>query len=326
MVHLRMTMLASSPTIAVIGTGALGGFYGGLLARSGQRVHFLVRSDFEQVARHGLRVDSVDGDFVIERVNAHDSADTMPRCSIALVCLKSTDNEVLTRLIPRVLEPGGTIVLLQNGLGEEERLAEIDRAANIVSALGFVCATKVGPGHVKHLDYGSIRIAHYRANQGRAGITPTLTSLAELLERAGIAVALAEDWLEARWKKLVWNVPFNGLSVVLRADTGQLVGHAPTRELVRELMLEVTAAAAAEGRAIADTFVDRMIADTARMRPYLPSMRIDYDSGRALETPAMYRTPLARGTVAGVAMPRTATLAAQLEFLATSRHAGGPPH
>lgn len=312
-------MLPPRPRIAVIGTGALGGYYGGLLARAGHDVHFLVRSDLAHVQARGLRIDSVDGDFVLPRVQAHGTAASVPPCDLALVCLKATQNAVLGDVLPALLVDGGSVVLLQNGLGEEERLADLARVGSVVSALGFVCATKTAPGHVRHLDYGALRLAEYGPGRTAAGLTPHLEAVGALFTGAGVKVTLAEDWLEARWKKLVWNVPFNGLTVVLRADTGELVGHAPTRALVRSIMLEVTAAAAAEGRSIGEEFVDRMLADTAAMRPYLPSMRVDYDAGRPLETHTMYRVPLARGAAGGVEMVRTEMLAAELELVAESR-------
>ncbi len=312
-------MPLTSPRIAVIGTGALGGLYGGRLVRSGHSVHFLVRSDFDHVSRHGLRVDSIDGDFVVPDIHAYERAEDMPRCDLALVCLKATANDSLHSLLPQILEPGGIVVLLQNGLGEEERVAPIDGVGTVISALGFVCATKVGPGHIRHQDYGSIRLAEYQRDRKPAGITPRLKSVSQLFERSGVTVGVAEDWLDARWKKLVWNVPFNGLSVILRADTGELLGHPPTRQLVRALMREVSRAAAAEGRPIDNDFIERMITDTARMRPYLPSMRVDFDAGRPLETSVMYRAPMLRAAESGVGMPHTATLATQLEFLAAAR-------
>ncbi len=314
----------SSPRIAIVGTGALGGLYGGLLARSGEDVHFLLRSDFQHVMRHGLRVDSIDGSFVLPRVSAYDDASSMPRCQLAVVCLKTTENSVLPRVIPKLLAPGGTVILLQNGIGEEERIAAIPGVGAVIAALGFVCAMKNGPGHVVHLDYGSLRLAEYRAAAERAGITPLLKAVGLRFEKAGVSVSLAEDWLEARWRKLVWNVPFNGLSVVLRSDTTQLLAHPESRKLVKDLMLEVADAAAGEGRDVSMDFIEKMIADTARMRPYLPSMRLDFDAGRPLETASMYRAPVQRARAVGVPAVRMTMLTEQLEFLAVGDRGVAP--
>ena len=107
----------------VIGTGALGGFYGGMLARAGREVHFLLRGDYEYVRENGLRVDSVMGDFRLPTVNAYAATDAMPACDVILVCVKTTENNCLPDLLRPLLRPGSVILMLQNGLGVEEDLA-----------------------------------------------------------------------------------------------------------------------------------------------------------------------------------------------------------
>ncbi len=106
---------------AIIGTGAIGGYYGGMLARAGKDVHFLFHSDYDYVRKHGLRVDSIKGDFVLDNVQAYNATTAMPVCDVILVCLKSTKNAILEKLLPPLLHKNTltfTIVLLQvmNGL------------------------------------------------------------------------------------------------------------------------------------------------------------------------------------------------------------------
>jgi len=306
--------------IVVVGTGAVGGYYGALLARAGHDVQFLARSDHEHLLRHGLRVESVRGDFSLPRVAAHADPAAVRPAELALVALKTTANAALPALLPRVLAPGGAAVLLQNGLGEEERVAAIPGVGAVLAGLAFVCVTKVGPGHVRHRDYGAVRLAAY-APGAAAGVTPVMERLGAALEGAGVPVTLEPDWLAARWRKLVWNVPYNGLSVLLRADTGALMASPPVCALVAATMREVTAASAAEGRPIADEFVEEMLALTRGMRPYLPSMRLDFDAGRPLELPAMYAVPTARARAAGAPMVRVEALLAELELLVAARDA-----
>lgn len=312
----------SSRSVIVIGTGAVGGFFGARLVRSGYDVHFLVRSDYEHIGRHGLRIDSVDGDFTLPRVQVHASAGTtVPPCDIALVTLKTTENRGLGHLLPRVLVPGGTVVLLQNGLGEEERVAAIPGVGSVVAGLAFVCVTKVGPGHIHHLDYGTVRLAEYAPGGVAAGLTPALQALCEFFEGAGIPVIPEPSWLRARWHKLVWNIPYNGLSVVLRADTAALMASSPIRALIESLMREVSAASAAEGHPIREESVGEMLANTAVMRPYLPSMRGDFDAGRELELETMYAVPIRRARAAGAPMRQVEALHAELQFLSARRAA-----
>ena len=136
--------------------------------------------------------------------------------------------------------------MIQNGLGQEERLPAVAFEGAIYAALGFVCATKVGPGHIHHLDYGQLRLAQFVPGRRAAGVTNSLRALADDLQGAGIAIQVDEDYLRARWKKLVWNIPFNGLSVVLGTDTRHLVASPHTLELIRAVMREVVAGAIAK--------------------------------------------------------------------------------
>lgn len=308
--------------LVVVGAGAVGGYFGARLARAGHDVQFLARSDREHLERHGLRVESVAGDFTLAPVEAHADPAAVRPVEIALVALKTTANAALPAILPRVLVPGGTVVLLQNGLGEEERAAALPGVGAVLAGLAFVCVSKVGPGHVRHLDYGSIRLAAFAPGGAAAGITPVMERLGAALEGAGVPVTLEPDWLAARWQKLVWNVPYNGLSVLLRADTGALMASPPVRALVAAMMREVTAASAAEGHSIGDAFVDEMLTGTDAMRPYLPSMRLDFDAGRPLELASMYAVPVARARAAGAPMARVEALLAELEFLVAARDGG----
>ena len=104
---------------AIVGSGAIGGYYGGRLAHSGCDVHFLFNTEYEHVVQNGLRVDSVKGDFVINPINAYHSTADMPKCDVVLVGLKSTQNHLLPQILPPLLKPDTLVVLIQNGLGLE---------------------------------------------------------------------------------------------------------------------------------------------------------------------------------------------------------------
>ncbi len=304
---------------AILGTGALGGYYGACLQRAGLEVHFLLHSDYRHVREHGLRVDSVNGDFTLPRVHAYQRAGDMPACDMAIVALKTTQNYLLSQMLPAVLKPDGAALILQNGLGVENRVAEILGPERVMGGLCFLCSNKIGPGHIRHLDYGRIRMADYADGYRPAGITPRLERVAGDFRRAGIEILLAEDLLLARWEKLVWNIPFNGLSVVLNASTEQMI-HDPTiRDLAVALMQEVTAGAAAQQRRISPEFVQKMLDNTARMKPYHTSMKLDYDAGHSLEIEAIFGEPLAAARRAGVNLPRIDMLYRQLKFLDPGR-------
>lgn len=300
---------------AILGTGALGGFYGARLARAGCAVHFLLHSDYEHVRRAGLVIESKDGDFTLPQVRAYGRPEEMPRCDVAVVALKTTQNHLLPSLLPPVLREGGMVVLLQNGLGAEEQVAALAPAQHVLGGLCFICATKVGPGHIRHLDYGYVKLAEYAPGGRPAGLTEPLRQVGEDFARAGLTVQLHEDLVAARWQKLVWNIPYNGLSVILNANTSELMAGETSRPLVEALMREVAADAAAFGRVIPESFIAKMLADTVKMTPYRASMKVDFDEGRPMEVEAIYGNPLRAAQRAGAASPLLEALYRQLKFL-----------
>lgn len=289
---------------AIVGTGALGGYYGARLAHAGLEVHFLFRGDYEHVRAHGLLVESKDGDFSLNPIAAYCRVDEMPVCDVVCVTLKSTENDQLAALLPPLVGPDSLVLVMQNGLGVESQAAQIVGPERVIGAMCFLCSNKVGPGHIRHLDYGSVTLAAFHPDCKPGGVTDPMRRIAAELECAGIAVRLADDLLLARWKKLLWNVPFNGLSVLLNGTTSDIMGFADSRLLAERLMVELADDARAFGRELSRTFIDRMLQDTARMAPYRPSMKIDYDNHRPMEIEAIFGNPLRAANAAGRESPR----------------------
>jgi 2-dehydropantoate 2-reductase len=294
----------------VIGTGALGGFYGGMLARAGREVHFLLRGDYEYVRRNGLRIDSVMGDFRLPAVNAYADTEAMPECDVILVCVKTTENDRLPDLLRPLLRPGSLVLLLQNGFGVEEDLAACLPEVEIAGGLAFICSQKNGPGYIRHLDYGKIDIGSYNLKN-----SDVLNRMIDDFRAAEIPAEPAEDLLFARWRKLVWNVPFNGLTVVMNTTTDRLVADDSMRRLVREIMLEVIAGANRCGVGLNESLAQKMIDSTLEMIPYEPSMKLDYDNRRPMEIEYIYSRPIEIAARAGFDMPKTTMLESQLRFM-----------
>jgi 2-dehydropantoate 2-reductase len=300
---------------AIVGTGALGGFYGARLQRAGLEVHYLLHRDYDHVKHCGLVVDSVEGNFMLPQVQAYQDANEMPVCDVVVVALKTTQNHVLSAILPHITRPDGIVFVLQNGLGLEEAIAELVPQSTLIGGLCFLCSNKVGPGHIRHLDYGQINLGEYQAGHVPAGITEPMQQVAEDFELAGIQILLEDDLLLARWKKLVWNIPFNGLSVVLNSSTDELMAHAETRKLSEKLMLEVVAIAAQYQRVISPDFIETMLSYTEKMKPYRTSMKIDYDEHKLMEIETMFGNPLRAAQKAKVSVPKIEMLYQQLKFL-----------
>ncbi|MFM5999584.1 MAG: putative 2-dehydropantoate 2-reductase [Dolichospermum sp.] len=302
-------------TYAILGTGALGGFYGAKLQKSGLEVHYLLKSDYQQVREKGLIIESPDGDFTLPQVNAYNNVERMPQCDVVIVSLKTTQNQFLGDLLPPIVKDNGTVLVLQNGLDIEAEVAEIVSNVNIIGGLCFLCSNKVAPGHIHHLDYGQITLGEYTSNYQSIGITQKMREITADFENAGISIELLEDLLLGRWKKLVWNIPYNGLSVILDARTDEIMEDIHTRQLVENLMWEVAAGAKSTGRIIPESFIKTMLDYTTKMKPYRTSMKIDFDECRPLEIEAIFGNPLRKAEAAGVNLQQIRCLYQQLKFL-----------
>ncbi|MBQ4526362.1 MAG: 2-dehydropantoate 2-reductase [Bacteroidaceae bacterium] len=295
---------------AIIGTGAVGGYYGGRLAHAGNEVHFLLHSDYDYVHEHGLQVDSCDGSFHLDAPNIYHTTADMPKVDVVIVALKTTRNHMLKELLPPLLHPETLVLLIQNGIGPEPILQQQFPNLYLAAGLAFICSAKTEPGRVNHQCYGSINIGNYSCKNQQI-----VDRLIQDFTEAGIKAASIE-YHEARWKKAVWNMPFNGMTVVMNAQTNQLLANPATMQLIRRQMMEVIGAAQALGvKGLDESFADRMIEMTLSMTPYSPSMKLDYDFHRPMEIDYLYSNAIAEAHRAGYTMPCLEMLEAQLRFL-----------
>ena len=296
----------------------MGGLYGGLLARAGRNVHFLLKSDYEHVRQHGLRVDSPLGDFYLPSVQCYaspeDMSQRMPEVDVAIVAWKTTANDALSETLGKVCGPRTIVLVLQNGLDIECAAAECVGAERVLGGCCFLCCNKVGPGHIQHVDYGRISFGEY-ARELSGSITPRMQTIAADFQQAGIDMQAAEDLRSVRWRKLVWNIPYNGLSVVLNADTRQLMHDSASAALVEDLMREVCEAASRCGCAIDEAHVAKMLEDTRRMVPYDSSMRLDFLARRPMEVEAIFGNPLRAALQTGYRPSKIEMLYQQLCYL-----------
>ncbi|MEM6449440.1 MAG: putative 2-dehydropantoate 2-reductase [Cyanobacteria bacterium P01_D01_bin.105] len=319
---------------AVLGTGAIGGYYGGRLSKSGCDVHFLLRSDYAHVNANGIVVESVDGDFSLPDAKAYSDPVDMPPVDVVLVCLKTTHNQYLYDLLPP-LKSDAVILTLQNGLAVEssieERLkARMASVPTIFGGLCFICANKVGPGHIRHIDYGRLMLGeHVPAVSSQFAPVERLKAIATDFNRANVATDITHDLPMARWLKLVWNIPYNGLSVVLNATTEEMMADSEVRALIVTLMREVVVIAnawgqanakvsiqaEAEDRALSEDVIEQMIEHTETMPAYLTSMKLDFDQKRPLELESILGAPLQIAKSLGVSAPTITMLQQQLTFL-----------
>lgn len=288
--------------IAVLGAGAVGGYYGGRLAAAGEDVHFLYRSEYERVRDHGLRIESVDGDWS-GRVNAWSSIQEMPGCDLALVCFKSAQSPLLGAMLTKVLGTRGVAVCLMNGLGHEEIIAAAIGRDRVIAGAAFICAERGGPGTVRHFAVGGLAIAPY-FEDGREHIAQICGDLSQRFAKAGVKCQNLSDGSAVKWGKLVWNVPFSGLSIYYGGVTTDLILDGADRErFAVGLMDEVMAAASACGVGLDPRAPAWNLSGTRAMGAYRPSMLVDFELRRPVEISAIVEEPLRRGLEVGSPSP-----------------------
>ncbi|MBT0664366.1 putative 2-dehydropantoate 2-reductase [Geobacter pelophilus] len=298
--------------IAVVGSGALGLYYGALLQRAGNEVTFLLRRDYEAVSASGLTVRSINGDFKLDKVSAALRPEEIGETELVLVGLKTFANDSYQELIAPLVGDKTYILTLQNGLGNEELLAELFGSYRILGGVAFLCANRGEPGTVHHLGAGRIELGCF-ADAPES----LLTEVAVMFRAAGVDCRQVRDLKSARWQKLVWNIPFNGLCTLLNAPVDRLLTNAATRSLVRDIMLEVIAAANAQGlqEPIPAEFAEKMLVFSDGMGPYRPSMLIDREEQRPLELDAIFARAVAAGAKSGVQLDKTSMLHSLLQFV-----------
>ena len=308
------------PRIGIIGTGAIGGFYGLMLARAGFEVHFLLRSEYDAVSRNGLRVNHAElGALHVPTVHAWNDAAQMPQCDWLLVGAKTTSNADLAPIINQVAGPDAKVLLLQNGLAVEEQLRPLlDDQLHLLGGLCFICVHRSGPGVFEHQAQGGVNLGYHSGPVSAEEGYVLAQQGVELFQRAGLDSKAMLKLQEARWQKLVWNIPYNGLSVLLNSNTLQLMGEVHSRELVVDLMNEVMAGAAACGYPLRDNLVQTMLQYTDEMPAYSPSMYHDFIQQRPMELAAIYQAPLDAAQAVGCAMPKTAMLLQTLKYLSAT--------
>lgn len=289
--------------IAVVGAGAVGSYYGGLLALAGYDVHFLLRSDLHAVRRDGLAIHT-GGRELRSPVKAAATPEEIGPVDLVIIALKATANGALEKLIPPLLGANTALLTLQNGLGNEEFLAARWGEERVLGGLCFVCLNRTAPGVIEHFDHGTLSLGEFKRAPGER-----LRAIAAAFTKAGVETQVAENLVEARWRKLVWNVPFNGLAIAAGGATvADVLGDDGLRAEARALMGEVLDGAAKLGHPIPESFANWQIERSGSMGPYKPSSMIDWQLQRAVEVEAIWGEPWRQGTAAGARMERLGLL------------------
>ncbi len=300
----------------MVGAGAVGCFYGSKLAKAGADVHFLMRADLEAVRANGLTIKSTHEDGIhLPAVNAYSRPEEIGPVDLVIIALKATSNAALEQLLPPLLKESTSLITLQNGLGNEAFLAERFGVERVMGALCFVCLNRTAPGVIEHFGHGTISLGEYEgAPQART------RALTEALHHSGVEARLVENLMEERWRKLIWNIPFNGLSIAAGGITTDVIlQDAGLEELVRGLMRETAEIAKACRFLISDDYLELQIKRTRPMGAYKPSSLLDYWAGNPVEVEAIWGEALRQARAKGVPAGRLEALYFLLKRLCAAR-------
>lgn len=305
----------SKPRIAVIGAGALGCYYGARLAKAGEDVHFLVRSGRAAILARGIKVKTPTERIHLKKVQAYGTSEEIGPCDLVIVAVKATANDQLKKLLPPLIGEHTVVLTLQNGLGVEEPVADIVGAHRTAGAICYIGSYRTSPGVIDCTFPGLMMVGEF----GRPAADRT-HAIAALFSRAGVKCDAHNNLEEQRWRKLVWNVPFNGVAIVAGGVTTDVImSDEGLCTLARRLMEEIVDAAAKFGHAIPRSFLELQFERTAKIGKYRPSSLIDYEEGREVELEEIWGEPVRRAKSVGAAVPRLEMLYWLLRRLLAAR-------
>jgi 2-dehydropantoate 2-reductase len=295
--------------IAVFGAGAVGSFYGGLLARGGQDVHIVARgAQLEALGSHGLRISSLAlGEISVPPLRATSRAADIGTADLVLVCVKAHQTAGILDDLRSLTGEHTVLIALQNGVESDEILASRFGAEKIVSAVVYVGAELEQPGLVRHVAAGTLVIG-----ERDGSTTPRIERIRDALAATGLPVRISPDIERQRWHKLTWNASFNAVSALTLRSSQELLAVGETRELLLAIMREVVAVARGLGVTLGESDLQQLVAATERAAPIRTSMLVDRERGRQLETDALVGVVVRKGRQLGIPTPITSALHALL--------------
>ncbi len=305
--------------IAVVGTGGVGGYFGGLLAHSGQDVTFVARgAHLEALLSRGLQVRSVHGDFSASPVKATANLATIGPVELALICVKDFQLEGIMPALPAVIGPETVVLPLLNGVRAGAKLAERFGSEQTMGGLCRVVSFVAEPGVIKQLSpFRSVTFGEWDGAKSERA-----QNIYRAMAAAGIDVTLTDDVEKAMWTKFIFITAYSGVGAVVRLPAGGLRACPETMEMLAAAVAEIVAVGRAKGVALDDDVAEKTMAFVEGLPDdATASMQRDVQDGRFFELEAMTGSLVRNGQLAGVPTPINqfiyAALKPQLKALET---------
>jgi 2-dehydropantoate 2-reductase len=300
-----MTPVSTPLKVAVMGAGAVGCYYGGMLARAGHQVTLIARPQHvEAIAREGLRMETRAFDERV-RLGASGDASAVRGATLVLFCVKSIDTEAAGAALQPFLAPGALVLTLQNGVDNADRLRSVLPGTEVASAVVYVASEMAGSGHVKHHGRGELVIEPSSSSQ----------AVAQALIAAGVATEISDNVRGALWAKLVLNCAYNAVSAITQLPYGQMVAGEGVRDVMREVVAECQAVAQAEGVQLQGD-VQAAVAKLADSMPTQSSSTAqDLARGKRTEIDHLNGLIVKRGDALGIPVPANRVLWSLVKLL-----------
>jgi 2-dehydropantoate 2-reductase len=311
--------------VTVIGAGGLGGYYGGLLARAGHAVTFVARGAHLEALRRqgGVRVQAADGQF-LGPARAVGTPAEAPPADLVLFTVKSFDTRAAAEALAGTLAPQTAVLSLQNGVTNEEVLAEVCGAGRILGGAAYVFATIAAPGVIAQTG-GPRRVV---VGEWPGGASPRVWRLVQTLRDAGWVVEPTDDIVREKWIKYAFICAHAGMTALTRLPIGAIRDCPPAWAMFRQILEEVAAVGRARGVHLPDDLVERHLAFAQQLEPHgSSSLATDLAQGRRLEVEALHGTVVRQGQALGIPTPACAAVYAALlphEMLASEARAHAP--
>lgn len=305
------------PRALVVGAGAIGAFYGHALSKAGVNVSVVCRSEYEQVTNKGYSILSEErGDVIFAPQQVIKSVFDYQGGSpdYLILTVKVTEGVDRVGLIKPAVGPNTTIVLIENGIEIEDEIAQAFPNNPLISCLAFVQVSRISPGVIRHYAFGDLTIGSFPR-----GISKECQAFSDYLAQGGINAPVAEDVVNARWQKCVWNASFNPVSVIGGpADTHQILNFPEGEKLIRDLMYEVVAVAKATRNNIPEALISHYIEATKKAPAYKTSMALDRERNQPMEVEAILGNTIRAARRENISTPKLDGVYALMKMIQAS--------
>ncbi|VAX23227.1 2-dehydropantoate 2-reductase [hydrothermal vent metagenome] len=296
--------------ILIVGSGGVGGFYGGALARKVDDVFFIARgANLEAILKNGLTIKSVDGEFTITP-DCGANGEGFGVADLVIVCVKAYDTQKTLGLYRQNVGPGTTIISLQNGIDNEGIIAREYGKEKVMGAVAFVGSRVEEPGVILHSAFGHIAIGELGGEVSKRAKT-----IRRLFVDAGVKCKISENIIMDIWGKMIWNTGFNAITAILGVSAKEAASNEGIRQTIHGAMMEWIEVAKASGVSLWPELADKNIAVTLKGGDVIPSMLQDRRSGRQMEIDIINGKAAQLGRTLGIPTPINDTIVSIVSFM-----------